>query len=278
MKQYQQTDERVRNARHAYYGMISYIDEKVGQLLRTLEATGQMDNTIIIFVSDHGEMLGERGMWYKMSFLEWSARIPMLFYAPERFQPQRIKTPVSLLDLLPTLVNIANDGKPVEYVDRLDGSSLLPLLESGFEQDFAPAYGEMLGEGVVSPMFMIRNGRYKYIHCGSDPEQLYDIEADPQELNNLVGQKAHEQTRQAFFNDMMARWNPDEIHRKVIESQRRRRFLDRALRQGQFKPWDFQPHQNASRQYMRNHLDLNVLEKTSRYPSPEIPPPDGPGK
>ncbi len=277
MKQYQQTDERVRNARHAYYGMISYIDDKVGQLVKTLEATGQKDNTIIIFVSDHGEMLGERGMWYKMSFFEGSARVPVVFYAPERFQPGRVKAPVSLVDLLPTLVEIGNDGQAVDYVDRLDGNSLLPMITGGEKASAAPVLGEMLGEGAVAPIFMVRNGRYKYIYSSPDPEQLYDVEADPNELNNLVGQDAYEAIRQAFHNEMMARWNPADVHREVLESQRRRQFLDRALRGGQFKPWDFQPHQDASQQYMRNHLDLNVLEKSSRFPSPDVPPPDGSG-
>lgn len=275
MGQYRQTEERVRNARHAYYGMISYIDDKVGQLVRTLEATGLKENTIIIFISDHGEMLGERGMWYKMSFFEWSARVPMLFYAPERFRAGRVETPVSLVDLLPTLVELSNEGQAVDYVDRLDGNSLRPLLEGREIAEPPPVRGEMLGEGVVAPMFMIRRGRYKYIFTSSDPEQLYDVEADPNELNNLAGQAAYEPVRQAFHEEMTASWDPEAVHREVAASQRRRQLVDRALRRGKFTPWDFQPHQKASQRFMRNHLDLNVLEKTSRFPTPDVPPPDG---
>ena len=273
--QYQQTEERVRNARHAYYGMISYIDDKVGQLVRTLEATGQKDNTIILFVSDHGEMLGERGLWYKMSFFEWSARVPMLFYAPKRFAPRRVAQSVSLVDLLPTLVELANEGVPPKYADKLDGSSLLPWLEGGQITDPAPVYGEMLGEGAVAPLFLIRRGRFKYVFSKSDPEQLYDLDADPHELNNLAGRQMYEQIRAAFYEEMMTHWDPDELHQEVIASQHRRRFLDQSLRKGRFTPWDFQPYQDASQQYMRNHLDLNELEKTSRFPSPTVPPPDG---
>jgi choline-sulfatase len=276
MDQYQQTEERVRSARHAYYGMISYIDNKVAQLVNTLEATGQKENTIILFVSDHGEMLGERGLWYKMSFFEWSARVPILFYAPERFAPRKISAPVYLVDLLPTLVEIANDGNSPTYADRIDGSSLLPILEGKEKENKAVVYGEMLGEGVIAPMFMIRRGRFKYIFSQSDPEQLYDLEADPHELNNLAEQEVYEPVSTAFYEEMMARWDPVELHSQVIASQRRRQFLDRALRRGQFKSWDFQPHRDASQQYMRNHLDLNDLEKTSRFPSPAVPPPDGP--
>jgi choline-sulfatase len=273
--QYQQTEERVRTARHAYYGMISYIDDKVGQLVRTLEATGQKDNTIIVFISDHGEMLGERGLWYKMSFFEWSARVPMLFYAPQRFAPRRVAHSVSLVDLLPTLVELSNDGGSPEYVDELDGSSLLPWLEGREITDPAPVYGEMLGEGAIAPLFMIRRGRFKYIFSQSDPEQLYDLDTDPHELTNLASQQIYEQVRAAFYEEMMTLWEPEELHQEVIASQHRRRFLDQSLRKGRFTPWDFQAHQDASQQYMRNHLDLNELEKTSRFPSPIVPPPDG---
>jgi choline-sulfatase len=216
-------------------------------------------------------------MWYKMSFFEGSARVPMLFYSPERFQSGRIKAPVSLVDLLPTLVEIGNDGQAVDFVDRLDGNSLLSMIASRKSADAAPVAGEMLGEGVIAPMFMVRHGRYKYIYSRPDPEQLYDLEVDPNELNNLVGQDACKELHQSFYNEMLGRWNPDKIKQDILESQRRRRFLDRALRRGQFKPWDFQPVRDASQQYMRNHLDLNILEKSSRYPSPDVPPPDGPG-
>ncbi|HLF90333.1 MAG TPA: choline-sulfatase, partial [Anaerolineales bacterium] len=111
MGEYAQSEERVLNARHAYYGMVSYIDDKVGQLIQALERADLREDTIIIFLSDHGEMLGERGLWYKMSFFEWSARVPLLFHAPGRFAPHRVKQPVSLVDLLPTLTELASNGQ-----------------------------------------------------------------------------------------------------------------------------------------------------------------------
>ena len=100
MGQYRQTQDRIRNARHAYYAMISYIDDKVGQLLDALEATGLKDNTIVIFLSDHGDMLGERGLWYKMSFFEWSARVPLIFNCPHQFSIGRVTQPVSCSNLI----------------------------------------------------------------------------------------------------------------------------------------------------------------------------------
>jgi choline-sulfatase len=276
MGEYAQSEKRVRKARHAYYGMISYIDDKVGQLLQVLENTGLRDNTIIVFISDHGEMLGERGLWYKMSFFEWSARVPLVFHAPGRFSPRRINQPVSLVDLLPTINGIALNGKSPTGIDTLDGQSLLPLLEGRGSENPATVYGEMLGEGVVAPLLMIRRGRYKYIYSQSDPEQLFDLKNDPNELNNLAGRPEFQELRREFYAELLQHWDKEALHKQVVDSQNRRRLVYRALRSGRHTPWDFQPYQDASQKYMRNHLDLGVLERTARYPSPEKPPPDGP--
>jgi choline-sulfatase len=276
MGEYAQTEERVRNARHAYYAMISYIDDKVGQLLQTLKNSGLRDDTIILFISDHGEMLGERGLWYKMSFFEWSARVPMIFHAPGRFAPRRVHQPVSLVDLLPTITEIALNGQSPTYSDSLDGQSLLPLLDGKKVEKSGIVYGEMLCEGAVSPLLMIRRDRYKYVYSKPDPEQLFDLENDPNEMYNLADQPEFQDLRRDFHAELLQHWDIETLHREVVESQHRRQLVYRALRSGRHTPWDFQPYQDASRLYMRNHLDLGALERSSRYPSLEIPPPDGP--
>jgi choline-sulfatase len=274
MEQYAQTEARIRNARHAYYGMISYIDDKVGQILQALQATGLNQETIIIFTADHGEMLGERGLWYKMNFFEWSARVPLIFYAPDRFSAGRIARQVSLVDLLPTLVELGGGGTSPDFADNVDGHSLAPLLR-GDEQNWPDTvFGEMLAEGAIAPCLMIRRGPYKYIYSEPDPEQLYDLTADPYELNNLAGRPEHEPVRRAFQTELLARWQPQALRQQVIDSQRRRRLIHQALMTGRYTPWDFQPVRDASQQYMRNHLDLNDLERRARFPSPELPEPD----
>ena len=275
MNDYAQSEARVRNARHAYYGAISYVDDKVGELVQALEATNLKDDTIIFFVSDHGEMLGERGLWYKMSFFEWSARVPLIFHAPNRFAPRRLSQHVSLVDLLPTLAVIAGGGATPRYADAIDGQSLLPLLQGDEGQAADTVAGEMLGEGAIAPLVMIRRGRYKYVYSQPDPEQLFDLEANPNELQNLVGRPEHEAVRHAFHAEVMARWDLEALHEEIIASQQRRHLVHEALMSGRHTPWDFQPYQDASQKYMRNHLDLNVLERTARYPSPELPPFDG---
>jgi choline-sulfatase len=277
MDQYEQTEARVRNARHAYYGMISYVDDKVGQLLRALHGAGFRDNTVVVFTSDHGEMLGERGLWYKMSFFEWSARVPLIFYQPKLFSSRRIAQTVSLVDVLPTLVDLAGDMSPIDGADSLDGQSLVPLMTGDEGNGADTALGEILSEGAIAPCLMIRRGRYKYIYSEPDLDQLYDLVDDPREVNNLAGQPGYESVQQAFRTEVTTRWDPSVLHQKVLASQRRRRLVDRALRTGRHTPWDFQPYQDAAQQYMRNHLDLNDLERRARFPSPEIPAPDSTG-
>ena len=273
MDEYAIPDEAIRTARHAYYGAISYVDDKLGQLLHALNATGLGENTIILFLSDHGDMVGERGLWYKMTFFEWSARVPLLIHAPHRFAARRISAPVSLVDLLPTLVELAGHDGAAGNADSLDGRSLAPWLHGAGDNDPPPVLGEYLAEGVENPCLMVRRGQYKYIVSPPDTELLYDLAVDPHELNNLAAHPEWETLRGEFRAEVMQRWDLAALRQAVVASQRRRRLVDRALRQGRYTPWDFQPWQDASQQYMRNHLDLNELERRARFPAPAAPRP-----
>lgn len=272
MDEYALTEERVRNARHAYYGAISYVDDKVGQLLHALDATGLRDNTIVIFASDHGDMLGERGLWYKMTFWEWSARVPLIIHAPKHFAARRVGQHVSLVDLLPTLVELAGGDLRRDLADTIDGQSLVPLLHEHSGDWTDTVASEYLGEGAAGPCVMIRRGRFKYIYSDGDPDQLFDLRADPHELRNVADHPDYAAMLHEFRAEVIARWQPDALRQQVIASQRRRRLLADALMQGRHTPWDFQPYRDASKQYMRNHLDLNDLERTARFPTPSLPP------
>jgi choline-sulfatase len=275
MYEYSQTPERVRAARHAYYGEISYIDEKVGQLLDTLESHGLRDNTLIIFTSDHGDMLGERGLWYKMSFFERAVRVPLIFHFPKQFPAHRVSAHVSLMDLLPTLVDLTKAGAPIEYADHLDGSSLTEFLKSeGEKGEDRVIKAEILSEGTIAPLVMIRSQNYKYIYSATDPEQLFNLKEDPHELKNLASSPEYKPVVEGFKEEVSKSWDISKLHREVINDQRRRRFIDKALHTGTYSSWDFQPTEKASEMYMRSHLDLNELERTARFPMPEIPPPD----
>ncbi len=277
MGDYRITDEHIRNARHAYYGAISYVDDRVGELLRALEATGLSDDTLVVFTGDHGDMLGERGMWYKMSFFEWSVRVPLIVYAPGRFAPRRVARHVSHLDLLPTLIELAGGG--LAPVEPLDGRSLLPLLEgdaSAWGDD--TVYGEYLAEGSISPLLMVRHGRYKYVYCAEDPAQLYDLEADPQELHNLAGQGDFRALERQMAALLEARWSAAEraaLTEHVILSQKRRRLVGEALLRGRSNAWDFAPRLNEAGRYVRNEsATLGDIERQARLPRTAAPAPD----
>lgn len=257
-------EEHVLRARRAYYGAISYVDHQIGTLLETLGTFGLARNTVVIFTADHGEMLGERGMWYKMHFFEWAMRVPLVVHAPDRFRPARVATPVSHLDLFPTLVELAGGTPP----DGLDGRGLLPAL-AGEELEPRPVLAEYTAEGAVAPILMIREGRFKFVWSAADPPLLFDLEADPLELVNLADRPEHAETVAAFTAAVHEHWDPEALHAAVLDSQRRRRLVFSALRQGTWRPWDFQPFTDASRQYMRNHLDLNELEAGRRWPPVE---------
>ncbi|MEE8532663.1 MAG: choline-sulfatase [Alphaproteobacteria bacterium] len=265
----------VRNARHAYYGAISYVDDKLGELLGALAATGFADNTIVVFTSDHGDMLGERGMWYKMTFFEWSARVPLIVSAPGRFAARRVARNVSLVDLLPTLVELAGGDAPAE---ALDGLSLFPLLSGDDDGRPDMVLGEYLGEGATAPCFMVRSGAYKYVASEPDPPQLFDLAADPLELDNLAGRPEHAEIERSLSGEVAARWDARALKARVIESQRRRRLVFTALGHGRPAPWDFEPRRDAAAEYVRNHAVLGDLERRARLPFRAPPPPDGPVK
>ncbi|MDF3936904.1 choline-sulfatase [Pseudomonas citronellolis] len=256
--------EKIRDARRAYFGACSYVDAQIGALLRTLEDCGLADDTLVVFSGDHGDMLGERGLWYKMHWFEMAARVPLLIHAPGRFAARHVSESVSTLDLLPTLVELAGGELPASL--ELDGRSLLPHLQGRGGHD--EVIGEYTAEGTLSPLMMIRRGDYKFVYSEQDPCLLFDLRNDPRELENLAGSAAHRERFDAFLAEARARWDIPAITRRVLASQRRRRFVAEALQRGKLTSWDHQPFVDAAQQYMRNHIDLDDLERRARYPRP----------
>ena len=240
------SEQETRRARHGYYAAISYVDEQVGEVLGVLEDTGMAEDTVVIFTADHGEMLGERGLWYKMSFFEASARVPLIVRGPGVVAGRHAAS-VSQLDLAPTLAALAG-GEHREY--GFEGTSLLPLL-SGRGAAPESAVGEYLAEGVRSPEVMIRRGPHKYLHAPGDPDRLFDLDADPHELENMAGRAEHAALVEAFRAEVDQRWDLPALEREVLASQRRRRIVSAALARGAHTPWDFQPHTDASAQWVR---------------------------
>ena len=241
-------DEHVRNARHAYYGSVSYLDERFGDVMEALARAKLVDDTIVVVLADHGDMLGERGLWYKMSFYDWSSRVPLIMSGPG-IPKTRIKSNAGLVDILPTLVDIASNGAYADFPDQPDGKSLMPLLKHDAGDRIAVS--ELMSEGVAAPYVMLRKGKYKLTFVEHDPPQLFDMEADRDELHDLASDPKHADILKDMLNEVSKRWDMQRLTSEIISSQRRRRLVYKALTTGKITPWDYQPWTDAALQYYR---------------------------
>jgi choline-sulfatase len=260
------TAEQIRRARHAYFAAVSYLDERIGEVLGALQRSGMADRTTVLFCADHGEMLGERGLWYKMSFFEQSARVPLIVRVPGAGR-RRVAEPVSLLDVTPTLLGLA--GLPANQVSPAvqPASAAVSLAGAVTGVGAAPArpvISEYHAEGVTAPSAMVREGRFKLIRSLEDPDLLYDLEADPLELTDLSRAPEYADTVRRLGAALGARLDLDAVGRRVLTSQSERRLISAAQARGVRPDWDFEPVSDSSRRYVRNRDDLYELQRRSR--------------
>lgn len=222
--------QSLRRLRRAYYALVTYVDDKLGELLDELARSGLADNTIVIFTSDHGDMLAEKGMVQKRTFYEWSSRIPLIVRLSDgRHAGTTRPEAVNLIDLWPTFLEMAG----VDSWLPVDGKSLVGLLTG----DDRPPEGadqwhtfcEYHSQGVHAPCFMLRQGRFKYIYVHGHDEQLFDLEADPTERHNLAADPAHADLAAAMRLRILERFDPDAIDRAVMESIARRALIRDAM-------------------------------------------------
>jgi choline-sulfatase len=218
-------EELVRRGRAGYYGLVTYLDEKIGRLIETLEETGQLDNTVIVHTSDHGEMNGEHGMWRKSNFYEASARVPLQIVWPGHLPAGRwVDEVVSLVDLIATVVEISG----ATPITPLDGDSLLPLMRGEAEDWKDEAFSEYLAHGVARPVAMLRRGRYKLIYSLGDAPQLYDVQTDPNEFDDLAGDTAYQSIVEDLQARLLSHWDPVDLEQRVRRSQKERILINAA--------------------------------------------------
>lgn len=223
------TQDQVLRARAAYYGLVTYLDEKIGRLLDALETQGLADNTVVIYTSDHGESLGEHGLWRKMNFYEQSARVPLQIAWPGVVSGgQRFQQAVSLVDLTATILDICG----VSTNEELDGCSLLPMILKEAVPCRDEAFVEMLAHGTDRPRAMLRKGKWKlnYSH-GNPPEfELYDLEQDPGEFNNLAHASESMEIQELMFARILQIWgDPDRLDSKIRNSQESRLLIRQVM-------------------------------------------------
>jgi len=201
----------------AYFGMCSFMDANVGRVLDAVENAGLGENTRIIFLSDHGENLGKRGLWGKMTMYEEAAAVPLIMAGPDVPEGRTCGTPVSLADAYPTILECV--GEPLsEEEEAFPGDSWYGIA-SGPEEADRTVFSEYHGAGAPSAAFMIRKGKYKYIHyLGYSPE-LFDLEADPDEEANLAGGPGNGQLLQEFEAILRNTLDPEDADRRAKSAQ-----------------------------------------------------------
>ncbi len=183
--------EKLLRARAGYYGLISYLDDNIGQILNALDQQGFRNDTLIVYTSDHGEMLGNKGIWSTSALYEDSAGIPLLLSGPGVPKGRTVVTPVSHVDILPTLLEAS--GGLDEAQNERPGRALNGLIRR--EEPTRYVFSEYHAGGSITGCFMVRFENWKYIHyTGYEPE-LYDLAADPHEGNDLSGDPAYRQIR-----------------------------------------------------------------------------------
>ena len=270
--QFTVTDEHRRMARHGYYGMISYIDDKVGEIIEVLRTTDLADNTVVIFTSDHGEMMGERGMWFKQHFFEWAARVPFIVMAPKRFMPARVTENISLIDLMPTMLDLAAGDAFTNYAAPCDGASLVPALNSDTSVLSDIAISEFAADGSTGPSRMVKKGKWKLMWLEGEDTLLYDIENDPREMTNLAGQPQHADIEAELTAILFDGWDPDVLRTEIRASQERRLTIHRIT--GGEPTYVNKVRLDDDERYIRN---AGAADTKARARLPYVPPamPDG---
>jgi choline-sulfatase len=223
------TPAQVRDSRRAYLAMITMTDEWIGQLIDTLRDTGQLDNTLVIYTSDHGDLWGEHGMWGKNQFYEDSSRVPLIVRGPGQgvAAGRRIATPVSLLDLYPTLRDISG---ATDWNVPLDGRSLWPALTGGATLDDVPVFCDYYSSDVKGPERMVRWKQYKLNYYHNWGMELFDLEKDPFETTNRASDRDYQEILGKLLTMGMRDWNPQQIDADVRVEQNRRVLLSQSLR------------------------------------------------
>jgi choline-sulfatase len=194
------TEDQIRNIMAAYYANVSYLDDNIGRLLKALESLDLDKRTIVVYTSDHGDMLFEHGMLQKHCFFEGAVTVPFLIRHPQISGGHSNDSLVSLIDILPTMLDLTGVGIP----DSVEGESLVPLLESGKGRTDNAVFSEFYKWGYAERM--VRKDNWKYIHSEGQPSQLYDLDNDPVEVNNLASDQNHAEVCERLEEAIMDDW------------------------------------------------------------------------
>lgn len=217
-------EQKMRQAKVAYYGLTTFMDDCVGRVLRALDDSGQAQDTVVLYVSDHGDMMGDQGFWTKQVMYDASAGVPMIAAGPGFPAGHKVATGTTLLDIAPTAMDVTG-AKDDPISPDLPGISLRRIANSPDDPD-RTIFSEYHDGGSSTGTFMVRWGDWKYVYYVGHPPQLFNMTADPDEVTNL----ASEGTNDPAFLDVMVEGDrrlrdicdPEQVNAMCFEDQRRR--------------------------------------------------------
>lgn len=212
------SDDRRRLARASYYALTTFMDEQVGKVLDALAASGQAGNTTVIYSSDHGDNLGERGLWNKCTLYRDSTAVPMIVRGPGIPAGAIRRTNVSLVDIFPTVLH-ATGVAPAAADASLPGRSLVASA-AGAEDEARLGFSEYHAVGSESAGYMLADSRYKYHHYVGHAPELFDLLADPAETRDLAGDPQYATLLEQFQDRLRGMLDPVEVDRQAKSDQR----------------------------------------------------------
>ena len=214
---------RVREARAAYYGLVSFVDDCVGRILSALNRSGQTDNTTVVYASDHGDMMGDHGFWTKQVMYEASAGIPMIAAGPGIPEGKRVGTGTSLIDLAATVVDVTDLLDDTN--DPFPGRSLR-LIAWEDDDPNRTVFSEYHDGGSTTGAFMVRWAHWKFVCYVGHDAQLFNLALDPHELRNLAHDGVRDPdvlaARKEGERRLRAICDPEEVNARCFADQSRR--------------------------------------------------------
>ncbi|HQZ05973.1 MAG TPA: sulfatase-like hydrolase/transferase [Burkholderiaceae bacterium] len=213
---YFESDEQRSIAIASYFALCSFLDANVGQIMSALEETGLIHNTRVVFLSDHGDNLGSRALWGKSTMYEESAAVPMVSFGPGVRAGAKVQTPVSHVDFFPSILQAV--GAQSLTPPDLPGTSFFDLADAPYDPDRV-VFSEYHAAGGVSAAYMLRKGDYKYIHYTGFVPELFDLRADPDEVNDRAGDQAMRGVLVDFERELNAICDPVAVDREAKRDQ-----------------------------------------------------------
>jgi choline-sulfatase len=208
--------DKLRKAVAAYYGLCSFVDDNVGRVIRTLEAVGLADSTRILYTSDHGDNLGARGLWGKSTMYEEVAGVPLIIAGADLPRGKRVSTPASHVDTYPFIMECVGEDRPEVYEEH-PGASLFKLARG--DEPRRNVLSEYHGMGSTTGAFMIRHGKYKYVHYVAYRPQLFDLERDPEELRDLAADPHYASVLKECRERLFAMCDPAQVDARAKRRQ-----------------------------------------------------------